>query len=89
MKYQNTEFKIRSQVETPFQTLHSATYKNAELLNMTGKLGIIRPNAYADILVFEENPLKNINVLVNSEENIKLIIKGGDLVLNKLSTIID
>ncbi|MED7789291.1 amidohydrolase family protein [Francisella sp. 19X1-34] len=87
MKYQNTEFKIRSQVETPFQTLHSATYKNAELLNMTDKLGIVKPDAYADLLVLERNPLEDIEVLTNPEENIKLIIKDGSLVLNKLDAI--
>jgi imidazolonepropionase-like amidohydrolase len=86
MKYQNSEFKLRSQIETPFQTLYSATYKNAELLNMKNKLGIIKPEAYADIIVLEENPLENINVLTNPEKNIKLIIKNGSIVLNRLDS---
>ncbi|WP_261986266.1 metal-dependent hydrolase family protein [Francisella philomiragia] len=84
MKYQNTEFKIRSQVETPFQTLYSATYKNAELLNMTDKLGVIKPDAFADIIVLEGNPLEDINLLANPNENIKLIIKDGNIVKNIL-----
>ncbi|WP_255321875.1 amidohydrolase family protein [Francisella halioticida] len=85
MKYQNTEFNIRSEVETPFQTLYSACYKNAELLNMTDKLGIIKEEAFADILVFEENLLENIGVLTSPEKNIKLIIKDGNLVLNRIN----
>ncbi|WP_234359876.1 metal-dependent hydrolase family protein [Francisella philomiragia] len=86
MRYQNTEFKIRSQVETPFQTLYSATYKNAELLNMVDKLGIIKSGAFADIIVFERNPLEDIGLLVNPDESIKLIIKDGYIVLDKLTT---
>ncbi|WP_234360229.1 metal-dependent hydrolase family protein [Francisella philomiragia] len=86
MRYQNTEFKIRSQVETPFQTLYSATYKNAELLNMVDKLGIIKSGAFADIIVFEGNPLEDIGLLVNPDESIKLIIKDGYIVLDKLTT---
>ncbi|WP_246145968.1 metal-dependent hydrolase family protein [Francisella marina] len=86
MRYQNTEFKIRSQVETPFQTLYSATYKNAELLNMVDKLGIIKSGAFADIIVFEGNPLEDIDLLVNPNESIKLIIKDGYIVSDKLTT---
>ncbi|WP_234360577.1 metal-dependent hydrolase family protein [Francisella philomiragia] len=86
MRYQNTEFKIRSQVETPFQTLYSATYKNAELLNMVDKLGITKSGALADIIVFEGNPLEDIGLLVNPDESIKLIIKDGYIVLDKLTT---
>ncbi|WP_265659129.1 metal-dependent hydrolase family protein [Francisella philomiragia] len=86
MRYQNTEFKIRSQVEIPFQTLYSATYKNAELLNMVDKLGIIKSGALADIIVFEGNPLEDIGLLVNPDESIKLIIKDGYIVLDKLTT---
>ncbi len=86
MKYQNTEFKIRSQVETPFQTLYSATYKNTELLNMVDKLGIIKSGAFADIIVFEGNPLEDIDLLVNPNESIKLIIKDGYIVSDKLTT---
>ncbi|MEY8872597.1 amidohydrolase family protein [Francisella philomiragia] len=86
MKYQSTEFKIRSQVETPFQTLHSATYKNAELLNMTDMLGVIKSDAFADIIVLEGNPLEDIGLLVNPDESIKLIIKDGYIVLDKLTT---
>ncbi|MEY8674523.1 amidohydrolase family protein [Francisella philomiragia] len=78
--------KIRSQVETPFQTLYSATYKNAELLNMVDKLGIIKSGALADIIVFEGNPLEDIGLLVNPDESIKLIIKDGYIVLDKLTT---
>ncbi|MBK2257524.1 amidohydrolase family protein [Francisella philomiragia] len=86
MKYQSTEFKIRSQVETPFQTLYSATYKNAELLNMTDMLGVIKSDAFADIIVLEGNPLEDIGLLVNPDESIKLIIKDGYIVLDKLTT---
>tara|TARA_R110002167_G_scaffold214705_1_gene419484 strand:+ start:4315 stop:5556 length:1242 start_codon:yes stop_codon:yes gene_type:complete len=85
MQYQCTEFLIRKQVETPFQTLHSATYKNSQLLNMEGKLGIIKPGAFADILAVSKNPLEDIEVMAHPERNMTLIIKDGFVSLNKLT----
>lgn len=51
---------------------------------MTDKLGVIKPDAFADIIVLEGNPLEDINLLANPNENIKLIIKDGNIVKNIL-----
>jgi imidazolonepropionase-like amidohydrolase len=85
MQFQSTEFSIRKQVETPFQTLHSATYKNAQLLNMEGKLGVLQAGAFADILAVKSNPLEDIEVMADPANNLNLIIKDGSTCLNKLT----
>ena len=42
-----------------------------------GKLGVIEEDAYADILLINGDPLKDISILTNPEENIALIMKDG------------
>ena len=74
---QGTEFTLRRQVLTPFDILHSATVINAEILQMDGKLGVIRPGALADLLVVDGNPLENINLLAENGRHLTHIMVDG------------
>ncbi len=76
-QYQSSEFTLRSQVERPFETLHSATYINAKMMDMEGQLGVISEGAFADLLILKENPLENISLLDEKGSNISMIIKNG------------
>jgi imidazolonepropionase-like amidohydrolase len=49
----------------------------------TYDLGTIRPNAYADILLWDENPLENIDVILD-ESKLAFIMKDGDVYKNTL-----
>jgi imidazolonepropionase-like amidohydrolase len=49
-----------------------------------GPLGVIKPGAYADLLIVEGNPIDDINVMVDSENNFKLIMKDGKVYKNTL-----
>ncbi len=80
----NKEFEYRSKWFSNLEILQQATSKAGELMRMTGlrnpypkKLGVIEEGAYADILLIKGNPLQDISILVNSKENIVLIMKGG------------
>ena len=75
--YQRDEFRLRSEIETPFQILASATSVNAELLNMPGKLGCIAVGAYADLLAISGNPLEDISLLYAQSNAITGVWKGG------------
>ena len=44
-----------------------------------GPLGVIEPGAYADILLVNGNPLKDISILTRYEETINLIMKDGKI----------
>jgi len=81
---QCNEFKLRSKIETPFETLNSATYVNAKLLDMEGKLGLISQNAFADMIVMDSNPLESLTEIANDGKSLKLIIKDGKIVKNTL-----
>lgn len=74
---QSDEFQIRAEVLTPFEILLSATKTNAQLLNMYPKLGCIRPGAFADILILDGNPLRDISLLQHPDSTITHIMKSG------------
>jgi imidazolonepropionase-like amidohydrolase len=78
------EFEMRIELDEPSNVIQSATRINAELLNEGGKLGIIAPNAYADLLVVEGNPLRDLTILTNPQKNLKVIMKGGVIYKNEL-----
>jgi imidazolonepropionase-like amidohydrolase len=60
----------------PMEVLLSATQVNAELFRMSHLIGSVEPNKYADLIVLEGNPLKNLRALQN-QDNLKVIMKAG------------
>jgi len=60
---QGTEFTLRAQVLPPADILRAATSVNAEILQMQGRLGVIKPGALADLLLVAGDPLKDISLL--------------------------
>jgi imidazolonepropionase-like amidohydrolase len=77
---QGSEFTIRSEVLTPFEILHSATAVNAEILQMEGKLGVIKPGAFADLLVVDGNPLMSLDLLAHNGRYLTHIMVDGRFV---------
>ena len=86
------EFGYRLRWFTSLEILKQATSHNAKLLELTGPrnpyqdgpLGVIQEGAYADLLVVEGNPLEDIRVLEDYENNIRLIMKDGVVYKNTL-----
>ncbi len=60
---------------SPLEALRSATVRPADMLGMTGQIGVIAPGAYADIIAVEGDPLKNIEAL----ENVTFVMKDGQV----------
>ena len=60
---------------TPMQAIQSATSRAAELLEMQGKLGVIAPGAYADIIGVNNDPLRDVNAL----KNVTFVMKDGQV----------
>jgi imidazolonepropionase-like amidohydrolase len=83
-KSQLRELEVRLEFDSPREILKSATTINAELLLQKGKLGVIGPGAYADMLVVDGDPLSDIRVLLDPQRNLKLIMKGGVIFKNEL-----
>jgi imidazolonepropionase-like amidohydrolase len=78
------EFEMRLELDEPSNIIRSATRINSELLNQGGSLGVIAPGAYADLLVVDGDPLRDLTVLTHPERNLKFIMKGGIIYKNEL-----
>jgi imidazolonepropionase-like amidohydrolase len=49
-----------------------------------GRLGVVAPGAYADLLIYNGNPLEDLSVLRDYKNNLKLIMKDGKIYKNTL-----
>jgi imidazolonepropionase-like amidohydrolase len=76
-RHQSDELRIRAGILGAGATLQQATVNAAELLNMSGQLGVIKPGAKADLLLVKGNPLTDISCLLGQGENILSIMKDG------------
>lgn len=74
------EFLIRSEVMPPCEVVRSATLVNAEIVRQSGKLGEIVAGAFADILVVDGDPYRDLGVFQNEGARIPAIMKGGRFV---------
>jgi imidazolonepropionase-like amidohydrolase len=91
-KDQNTYIAKMGNWFTPFEVLKLITSENAQLLALSGnrspykagKLGVIEEGAYADMILVDGNPLKDINLMVDYTKNFVLIIKDGIIYKNNL-----
>jgi len=86
------EFTSRVRWFSPLEVLKQATSNNARLFAMSGKinpytegkLGVIEAGAYADLLIYDGNPLEDIGIITNPTETLKFIMKDGQIFKNEL-----
>jgi len=57
----------------PMDAIQSATSRAAVLLDMEGKIGVVAPGAFADIIAVKGDPLHDIKTL----ENVRFVMKDG------------
>lgn len=84
-RLQSDEFRIRTQVLSPFEVIQSATLIGAEILNKQGQLGRLATGSVADVLVVDGNPYKDINCLLGQGDHIPLVMKAGEIYYNELT----
>ena len=78
---------------TPYEVLKMATSTNADLLKLSGprhpyqqgELGVIAEGAYADLILVNGNPLRDIDLVANPDDNFDLIMKDGKVYKNQLN----
>jgi imidazolonepropionase-like amidohydrolase len=78
------EFTLRSEVYNPVEILRQATSVAAEMMQLDGQIGCIKPGAHADVLVVDGNPLRDISLLAADGRNLKTIVRGGTVIKNEL-----
>ena len=65
---------------SPLDAIRSATSRAAEMLEMAGQVGVLAPDAYADIVAVDGDPLRDINAL----GNVRFVMKDGQVFRNEL-----
>ena len=86
------EFTSRIRWYSPLEVLKQATSENARLFALSGKinpypdgkLGVIEAGAYADLLIYDGNPLEDIQIVVQYDKHLKFIMKDGVIYKNEL-----
>jgi imidazolonepropionase-like amidohydrolase len=76
---QSKEFALRAQIQSNADILRSATVINADLLQQSGRLGVLQPGGFADLLLVKGDPLKDLGVLSGQGEHLDLIVRGGEI----------
>jgi imidazolonepropionase-like amidohydrolase len=74
---QSEEFSLRARVLSPAEIIRSATTIGAKIVRQEGKLGCLKPGAFADLLVVDGNPLDDLSLLQGQGRHLSVIMKGG------------
>ncbi|WP_394229840.1 amidohydrolase family protein [Shewanella colwelliana] len=77
---------------TPYEALKIATSENARLLALSGPrnpyrdgpLGVVKEGAYADLILVDGNPLKDLDLVADPAKNFVVIMKDGKIYKNQL-----
>ncbi len=89
---QSTDILKLKKWYSPFEMLKLITYDNAQVFNLSGprnpyqagKLGEISEGAYADMILVDGNPLKDVDMMADYEKKFVMIIKDGVIYKNTL-----
>jgi imidazolonepropionase-like amidohydrolase len=83
MSQRHVELELKAQVMTPMEVLRSATAVNAEIFRMSGQIGTVEPGKYADLIVIDGDPLRDLRAF-QRPDNPRLVMKAGTLHKNTL-----
>ena len=64
---------------SPIEIIKSATSRAAEMLDMTGQIGVVAPGAFADVVAVSGDPLRDINAL----GSVTFVMKDGGVFKNE------
>lgn len=74
---QSREFLLRREVLSAIDIIHSATTVGAQILRMEGKLGTLQAGAFADLILVDGDPLKDLGLFQEQGKHLAAIMKGG------------
>ena len=81
---QSQEFMYRAKVLQPIEIIRQATVVGAEILRQEGKLGIVEPGAFADLIVVDGDPSKRLELFLDQGAHLPAIMKAGKFHKNAL-----
>jgi imidazolonepropionase-like amidohydrolase len=82
---ESREFILRSEVLSPIEIIRQATTIGAKIVRQEGKIGTLNAGAYADLIVVDGDPLKNLGLFQEQGKHLSAIMKGGKFHKNRLN----
>ncbi|MDP9183953.1 MAG: amidohydrolase family protein [Actinomycetota bacterium] len=73
------ELRLRAELETPMDALVAATKTNAEILGLSGEVGVIEQGKQADLVLWNGNPLEDPK-LFSDPANAVVVVQAGRIV---------
>jgi len=67
---------------TPMQAILATTRVASKGVDMEDKIGTVEVGKYADLLLVRENPLQNLQSMLN-RENIAMVMKEGQIFVDR------
>ena len=84
-RHQSEEFVIRGRVLPAIEVIRSTTMHAATLLRMEGQVGVVAPGAFADLIVVDGDPLKDLALLTGQGRHLPAIMLDGRFVKDALA----
>ncbi len=84
-RHQSEEFVIRGRVLPAIEVIRSATVHAAELIGMTGQIGVVETGAHADLIVVDGDPLADLSLLTHQGQHLAAIMKAGAFIKDALA----
>jgi imidazolonepropionase-like amidohydrolase len=90
-KNQNLQLSKLQIYMSPARALRMSTSDSGKLMALSGarnpypaRLGVIEPEAYADLLLVDGDPTVDLNIIADPEKNFRIIMKDGKIYKNTL-----
>jgi imidazolonepropionase-like amidohydrolase len=64
------------------EAIMAATKVNAEIMDLDKQIGTIEPGKQADLIMVEDDPLKDISILTDRTK-IKKVVLSGEVVVDR------
>ena len=76
---------VLSSPSVPIEIVRAATTVGARIVRMEGKIGTLKAGAFADLIVVDGDPLKNLGLFQEQGKHLSAIMKGGKFHKNRLN----
>ena len=82
-RLQPRELAIRSEVEPPEAILRAMWITNADLCRLDGRIGLIAPGAFGDLVVSRVDPLADIVAFADVDASLSHVIQTGRVLVER------
>ena len=77
---QSGEFALRTAAMSAVEALQSATFVAAQLMRQEGQIGQLVAGAFADLLIVDGEPTRDLSMLAAPDIGVRLLMQGGRIV---------